>query len=73
MSILSDKEALESVEEKSHPLYEKSCRNQFKEYFQAEELETQAPSETQLLSYFKYLRVEKNRASSSFWNFVLYD
>ena len=72
MSILSNKEALESVEEKSHPLYAKSW-NQFKEYFQAEELETQAPSETQLLSYFKYLTVEKNRASSSFWNFVLYD
>ena len=47
-------------------MYAKSW-NQFKEYFQADELETQAPSETQLLSYFKHMRVEKNRASSSLW------
>ena len=59
MSILSDIEALESIKEKSRPLYVKSW-NQFKEYFQADELETQAPSETQFFSYFKHLRVEKN-------------
>ena len=64
VSILTDNEALESNKEKSRPLYAKSC-NQFKEYFQADKLETQVPSETQLLSYFNYMRVEKNRASSS--------
>ena len=58
----------------THPLYAKSC-NQFKEYFQADKLETQAPSETQILSYFNYLRVERNRAFSSLWTLfsMIYD
>ena len=64
-SILPDAEALIQIKEGSRKLYIKAF-NGLREHL-GNDLETRPPSEEELLSYFKFLRLEKGLASSSLW------
>ena len=63
--ILPDDDALVQIKEPSRKLYAIAF-NQLREYL-GKDLEIEPPSEKELLDYFKYLRLEKNMASSSLW------
>ena len=63
--ILTDDDALVQIKEPSRKLYAIAF-NQLREYL-GKDLEIEPPSEKELLDYFKYLRLEKNMASSSLW------
>ena len=64
-TILPDADALIQIKEGSRKLYIKAF-NQFREYI-GNDLEARPPTEQELLSYVKFMRLEKGLASSSLW------
>ena len=67
MNIIGDKEVTESIKQKSRLLYGKAWirfRNHFK---CSDEFESRMPTEEEFLSYFGFLRKEKQHSSSSLW------
>ena len=64
-TVLSDGGALIKIKEGSRKLY-RSAFNQLKQYLN-NDLETRPPTEEELLNYFKFLRFDRNYASSSIW------
>ena len=59
--------ALLSIKEKSRPAYKKSWE-EFVCFFEIpEDLETRAPTESELIGYVQYLRQELKRKSSTIW------
>jgi len=67
MNIQNDEAALESVKYKSRAVYAKTwC--EFREFFDiSSEFDERMPTESEFLAFFRDLRVNKKRASSSMW------
>lgn len=69
MNIQDDQAALESVKDKSRAVYMKTWR-EFRDFFDnniSSEFDERMPTESEFLAFFRDLRVNKKRASSSMW------
>ena len=59
--------ALLGIKQKSRPAYKK-CWNEFTSFFRGgQDFETRVPAEAEMIEYFKYLRDELKRKSSTIW------
>ena len=57
--------ALLGIKQKSRPAYKK-CWNEFTSFFRGgQDFETRVPAEAEMIEYFKYLRDELKRKSST--------